>query len=253
VLALGDLIQHQTSEVEAYDDFDRAWGILGNRLAATIGNHDYYRAQSGVLTAAGYFSYWENQGVPTWRFGKPGRGWSSWDRGKWHMVNLNSNCSAVSCSFDGQQLKWLEADLSANQARGQTRCILAYFHHPLFSAGVARGRVPEGSLLPNLWDLLYRYRTDLVLNGHQHFYERFQPQNPEGFPDQAGITEIIAGTGGASTFRIEDESGELASNSVASYRGLGALILDLEDDGYSSYFRDINGGIHDQQPKAECH
>ncbi|MGK2954876.1 MAG: metallophosphoesterase family protein [Solirubrobacterales bacterium] len=252
VLALGDLIQGQTSEVTAYDDFNLAWGLLGERIAATVGNHDYYRDSFGRNTAAGYFAYWMRQGAPVWRYGQPNLGWSSWDRGEWHMVNLNSNCSMINCSLTGRQLKWLTDDLESNRARRQTKCVLAYFHHPLFSAGVARGRVPSGSLLPNLWKVLHQYRTDLVLNGHQHFYERFRPQNPSGFPDPTGITEIIAGTGGSSTFRVTDESGGLASNSAASYRGLGALILDLDAGSYSSYFRDIQGGIHDQQPKTRC-
>jgi hypothetical protein len=44
---------------------------------------------------------------------------------------------------------------------------------------------------------LYEARVAVVINGHDHDYERFEPQNPEGKPDAAqGIREFVAGTGG---------------------------------------------------------
>ncbi|MGK2954877.1 MAG: metallophosphoesterase family protein, partial [Solirubrobacterales bacterium] len=134
VLALGDLIQGQTSYRDAYADFDRAWGSLGKKIFATVGNHDYYRKNNGNFTASGYFRYWKSKGAPSRRVGKYNRGWTSWNRGKWHMINLNSNCFAADCAFTSRQLKWLARDLKVNRANPKTECTLAYFHHPLFSA-----------------------------------------------------------------------------------------------------------------------
>ena len=254
VLALGDLIQGQKSVFKAYADFSRAWvSVLHKKIFSTPGNHDYRRdSKSGKVTASGYFKYWKHKDAPPVKYGKPGLGWSSWNVGRWHMINLNSNCFAIDCSFASRQLRWLRRDLKADRRKRKTKCTLAYFHHPLFSTGVFRGRNPKGSLLVNVWELLYRYRTDIVLNGHQHHYERFAPQNPSGRPDSTGITQIISGTGGANTFPVEDEKGRLSRNSEASYRGLGATFLKLGNGKYRTYFRDLDGAIHDPTPVRKC-
>lgn len=251
-LALGDLIQGQTSYKTAYNDFRLAWDPIKVRIASTIGNHDYHRNANGVLTASGYFRYWEEQKVPTWSYGKRDGGWSSWNTGKWHMINLNSNCQVTDCTFTGPQLRWLINDLKEDRKDPATECTMAYFHHPLFSAGVPRGQTGDRTLVANLWELLYRYRTDLVVTGHQHFYERYFPMNPSGERDPTGITQIITGTGGASTFHPEDVDGQSATNSVTSVRSLGATFFDLEDNSFSSYFRDMLGEQHDPTPAKEC-
>ncbi len=254
VLALGDLIQGQKSYESAYGDFSRAWySVLGRRIFATPGNHDYYRNRSGNYTASGYFRYWNRKTNKIVKYGKPYLGWGSWNVGRWHMINLNSNCFATDCSFSSRQLRWLLKDLKADRRNRKTKCTLAYFHHPLFSAGVPRGRNPKGSLLVNLWELLYRFRTDIVMTGHQHHYERFRPQNPSGSKDGTGITQIISGTGGSSTFPVEDERGRRARNSVASYRGLGATFLKLGNGKYRSYFRGLDGKVRDATRVKQCH
>lgn len=251
-LAIGDLIQGQTSYRNAYNDFTAAWGSLDPRIAASVGNHDYHRNANGVYTASGYFRYWEEQKAPVWSYGKPGDGWSSWNAGKWHLINLNSNCRVTDCTFTGPQLRWLVDDLKADRKNPDTQCTLAYFHHPLFSSGTKAGRSGDASLVVNLWELLYRYRTDLVVTGHQHYYERYLPQNPSGERDDTGITQIITGTGGASTFRINGAENKPAANAAASVRSLGATFLDLEDDSYSTYFRGMLGDIHDPTPATPC-
>ena len=86
---------------------------------------------------------------------------------------------------------WLKKDLAANEGKA---CTLAYFHHPLFSSGkivpAPRGEADlEGALLRR------RGRGD---NAHDHNYQRFAPQDPEGRADpDRGIREFVVGTGGA--------------------------------------------------------
>ena len=49
-----------------------------------------------------------------------------------------------------------------------------------------------------IWPVLYEFGVDVVVNGHDHNYERFAPQTPTGQRDpQHGIREFVAGTGGA--------------------------------------------------------
>src|SRR5690606_34020692 len=120
--------------------------------------------------------------------------------GTWHMINLNSNCHVADCTLTGPQMRWLLNDLKEDRQKPATQRTMAYFHHPLFSSGSPRGRSGEKMLVSNFWELLYRYRVDIVVTGHQHYYERYLPQNPSGKYDPTGITQFITGTGGASTF-----------------------------------------------------
>ncbi|MBN8866743.1 MAG: metallophosphoesterase [Solirubrobacterales bacterium] len=254
VLALGDLIQSQPSTTRAYDDFDATWGKLRGKIMPTIGNHDYLRQPDGSLAPSGYFDYWTNAGTPRWRIGAPDASWSSWNTGTWHMVNLNSNCNRVDCTFSGPQLRWLLKDLKANRQNPGTQCTMAYLHHPRFSAGIELGRTGDRMLLVNIWELLYRYRVDVVVTGHQHFYQRYLPQDPDGEEDPSGLTQFITGTGGASTFPTKDEDGNRARNSIFSKRGLGATFFTLGPDSYSWEFRDIEGNVWDQSNgETPCH
>ena len=96
------------------------------------------------------------------------------------------------CGATSPMVSWLKEDLAANASH---KCTLAYFHHPLFSSG---DHGNQTKMKPT-WDALYAANADVVVNGHDHRYERFAPQNPSGAADSArGIREFVVGTGGAS-------------------------------------------------------
>ncbi len=126
-----------------------------------------------------------------------GDGWYSYNLGTWHLISLNIECSTQpgGCSNTGSwfaaELAWLKNDLEANHSA----CTLAYWHQPTFSA--TNSITQEGVTAQAFWHLLYRYRADLVLNGHDHLYARYQPLDPNGTPDpRRGIREFIVGSGG---------------------------------------------------------
>src|SRR5205085_8775068 len=82
------------------------------------------------------------------------------------------------------QLAWLDSDLAAHPAT----CTLAMWHHPRFSSGVVHG---NDTLLTPFWQHLYDGGADVILVGHEHNYERFAPQTPDGVADPVrGIREI---------------------------------------------------------------
>ncbi|MCP6768890.1 metallophosphoesterase, partial [Klebsiella pneumoniae] len=88
------------------------------------------------------------------------------------------------------QGRWLREDLAASKAR----CTLAIWHKPRWSSGVHGDDRAMGSF----WDALYAAGADVVVNGHDHDYERFAPQDPSGNLDRdRGILEFVVGTGGA--------------------------------------------------------
>ena len=122
---------------------------------------------------------------------RDGDTWYSRDLGDWHVIVLDANCSELAggCGPGRRSCAWLRA-----RPRGQrARCTLAIWHQPRFSSG-EHGNDP--SVAP-FWDALYAAGADLIVNGHDHDYERFAPQDPTGNRDPgSGIVEIVVGTGG---------------------------------------------------------
>ena len=183
----GDL-QYETAAANEWSSFDASWGKVPFRLRPAPGNHEY--ATPG---AAGYYDYFGKRAGPS------RRGWFAFDLGRWRAYSLNSNCDHVGCDAGSPQERWLAADLAAHPRR----CVLAFWHHPRFSSGL-HGDSPE---MTPIWTTLQKAGADLVLEGHDHDYERFDRRTADGAVDPAGIASFVVGTGGKSTypaFRRED-------------------------------------------------
>src|SRR5713226_1421061 len=170
VFAAGDLAYEKGSAEDFKNCYDPAWGRFKDRTRPALGNHEYVDP-----TASAYFQYW---GVEA---GPKGKGYYSYELGDWHIVVLNTNCDVKGlggCGAGSPQETWLKEDL----AKRPTACILAYGHHALFSSGVFKRHAVHPELKP-LWEDLYAAHADLVLAGHEHSYERFALQDPEGKDD----------------------------------------------------------------------
>ena len=238
VFAAGDLAYEKGSAADFKNCYDPAWGRFKDRTKPALGNHEY-----ADPTAAGYFQYWGAQAGPA------GKGYYSYDLGDWHIVVLNTNCDAKEmggCAAGSRQEIWLKEDL----AKHRQACILAYGHHALFSSGLFKKHAvhPE---LKQLWDDLYAAHADLVLAGHEHSYERFAPQDPEGKADPAnGIREIVAGTGG----RSHDLLGFATPNSeVREWDTYGVLKLTLSPGKYAWEFIPEEGKTFHDAGSSVCH
>ncbi|HEV8560582.1 MAG TPA: metallophosphoesterase [Actinophytocola sp.] len=186
VLALGDT-QYEHGEYRNFlAAYDRSWGRFKARTRPAVGNHEY---MDPAGPAAGYFRYFGRQA------GDPRRGYYSFDVGPWHAVALNSACGqagAPSCGHGSPQWSWLRRDLASHRQR----CTVAFFHHPFRSSAAPFTGKPE---LKHLWALLVAGGVDVVLNGHNHAYERLKPMRTMGDVDHRGAPwTIVAGTGGRS-------------------------------------------------------
>jgi hypothetical protein len=90
----------------------------------------------------------------------------------------------------------------------------------------------------DLWRVLYDARADVVLSGHDHFYERFAPQDPNGAVDVArGMREFVAGTGGAVLYQPVS----VQPNSERRLSAFGVLKLTLQADAYQWEFIPVSG------------
>ena len=242
VLDLGDN-QYYCGGYQAYvQAYDPSWGRVKAITHPSVGNHEYLTSggtdcSASNAGAAGYFQYF---GAAA---GTPGQGYYSFDIGAWHIIALNTNCgNAGGCGSTSPQYKWLQADLAAHP----NLCTLAYWHIPLYSSG---GRANNNSLA--LWQLLYNNNADLILNGHDHIYERFAPQNASGGVDQVrGMREFVVGTGGADHTSLTT----IAANSeVRDTSTFGVLMLTLHADSYDWQFVPEAGKTFTDSGTQACH
>jgi hypothetical protein len=242
VLALGD-VQYYCASYEAFlRSYDLSWGRVKSITRPVVGNHEYLTGgredcTSANAGAAGYFRYF---GAAA---GDPSQGYYSYDIGSWHLIALNSNCnSAGGCTANSPQGLWLAADL----AKHSTYCTLAYWHIPLFSSG--RRANPNSQ---PFWQLLYSHHVDVVLNGHDHLYERFYPQTPDGALDVVGgISQFTVGTGGSNLTSIDS----IAENSAVRISdAYGVLLMTLHPTSYDWKFVAEGGRKFTDSGTAQCY
>ncbi len=232
VLALGD-IQYEDGTGADFDlSYDPSWGRVKRITRPVPGNHEYR-----TPGAAGYYDYFGRAA------GDPAKGYYSYDLGRWHLIALNSNCSAIGgCGARSLQTKWLRADLAASRAR----CTLAYWHHPRFSSGWHG----NDSTYTAFWRALVDAGADVVLVGHDHDYERFAPQDPSGRLDlERGVREFVVGTGGKS---LRGFLGSRSNSEVRDASSFGVLELTLGAGVYAWRFFSAVGFFADAGV-ARCH
>jgi hypothetical protein len=235
VFAAGDLAYPDGSDEQFAKCYGPTWGRFKDRTRPVPGNHEYHNDG-----ASGYVRYF---GATA---GDPKKAYYSYDLGGWHIIALNSECIQVSgCGPESEQGKWLQQDL----AQHPRTCTLAYFHKPLFSSGLAHGNDPE---VKPLWDTLYHGGADVVINGHDHDYERFALQDPNGKVDsEHGIREFVVGTGGKNSHRV---FGATKPNSeVRQADTFGVLKLTLHAKSYVWEFVPEAGKTFTDSGSGTCH
>jgi hypothetical protein len=227
VFTLGDNAYPDGTLTQFNNCYGPTWGRHKSRTKPVPGNHDYHTAG-----ASGYFNYF---GAAA---GDPAKGYYSYNLGAWHIIALNSE---ISQSAGSAQEKWLRADLAANPKT----CTLAYWHKPRFSSG-QHGNIAASQ---PLWQALYDYGADVVLNGHDHTYERFAPQNPNAQADPKGIREFVVGTGGAGlySFTSNQPNSQIRNNTT-----FGVLKLTLHSTSYDWQFIPIAGQNFSDSGSANC-
>jgi PKD repeat protein len=209
--------------------YQPTWGRFKERTSPTPGNHDYHTANAG-----GYFGYFGAGAGPS------ERGYYSYDLGAWHIISLDSEIDASSTSA---QAVWLEQDLAAHPIA----CTLAYWHQPLFTSGAVHP--PDVAMRP-LFTILFDAGAEMVLSGHNHQYERFAPQRPDGTADGvAGVRYFVAGTGGAELYDFATAQ----PNSEVRFKGYGVLKLTLGAGRYTWQFLPVQGSSFTDSGSGECH
>ncbi len=206
VVTLGDHV-YSPPTLEAFrrDYEPTGWGRL-RPLDHPVPGHHEYRPPG----PAGYHRYF---GVPAGYAYDAGCGWRGY--------------ALDSVRDVAGQLAFLRQDLSAHPRSA----VLAAWSDPRRSSGTRHGSEP--AVQPFL-DALAR-RRGVVLNGHEHQYERFAVAG--------GLRQFVVGTAGTASypFGVPQPGSEVRLTGVP-----GVLALDLAPAGsYSWRFVDVHGRVHD--------
>jgi hypothetical protein len=226
LLLAGDLAYMHGTLDDFQKCFDPAWGRFRSRWQPVPGNHEYE-----TPNAAGYRQYFGAAATPT------GRTFYSFRNGDWLMLMLDSS---IPLRAGSEQFEFVRSTMLSTQAP----CTLVVAHHPLFTSG------PNGSnaFMRDMWRVLYDHNADVIIGGHDHFYERFGKQDADGRSDARGIRQFIVGTGGARLYEFQRQE----PNSQARHRVHGALRVTLMPTSYQWTFVDTSGAVLDAGTDG-CH
>ena len=219
VFVLGDSAYPLATEAALEACYEPTWGAHRATTLAIPGNHDYVDGRTDDFLA--YFGS-----------GAAAEGYFARALDGWLVIGLDSHLSGERLD---QQYAWLEATLAAHSG---SHCTLAMWHTPLFSSGLHRG---AGEHMRRFWALLDAHGADVVLGGHEHFYEAFEPLDAEGRPVEQGIRSFVVGTGGARLYGFWNPP----YVSRARILKHGVLRLSLANGEYAWQFLRVGGEVAD--------
>lgn len=238
VMPLGDNA-YLNGTIDEYNNcYAPNWGRQKARTKPVAGNHDY-----NTPGAPGYFGYF---GAAA---GDPAKGYYSFTAGDWFVLVINTGTDKpVNYEAGSAQEQWIRSELAAHNQQ----CTLAVWHHPRFSTTL--GRDPIRPEVTAIWNALYQYGVDLVLNGHDHSYQRFAPQKPDGTLDNAfGIRQIVVGTGGGEGLYEFAPIPPGSNLEVRNNDTWGVLKVTLKATGYNWQFIRSAGGSFTDSGSGTCH
>jgi acid phosphatase type 7 len=212
VLALGDLAYSDGTVSEFADYYDPAWGDLKDITAPTPGNHEY------ESDGKGYFDYFDVE--PNYAFDLCG----------WRIVSVDQYAS----------MKKAAAFIEKQGKAADDAPLLVFWHEPRFSSGTEHGTNAD---MQPLWEAAVDAGAEIVLNGHDHDYERFEPMDADGDRRADGTVEFVSGNGGHELRKLGDRE----PHSAAAVAGKpGVLFLTLRKDGYDWRYLDVDGRTGDE-------
>jgi hypothetical protein len=188
----GDLCVSDTATL--YDTWFSDWEQLGDHspIAPALGNHEG--------TAVNYLH----------RFALPNNErWYSFNYSAMHIIVLST--SLDSFSQGTAQYTWFANNLKAAANDSAHPWKIAVFHNPPYNVG---GHGGDTGVQTYLAPLLSQYKVDLVLNGHNHYYERTYPLKGGGanptvtdtslhyYLNPAGVIYATTGSCGAPLYDI---------------------------------------------------
>ena len=196
----------------------------------TPGNHEYK-----TKDAEGYKEYISNNKFPKVVQEATSKKLTSYTASlnNWTLSSVDSNCYLE----EGRCNKKL---YDGAQDRGGL-CSIYMWHHPYYTSGNYSNDSKMKSSIKSLYEDANINKAEIIINGHEHLYERFANQNVDGQLKTNGPAQFIVGTGGVGLY--EEKSKDLNSQKLLSE--FGVLVLDLFDSSYSWYFVNLENNVLD--------
>lgn len=242
VFTLGDNSQEGGSAAQYANCYEITWGAHKARTRPTVGGHDLESPPAGQA----YLDYFRDQLEP---FGPTATDitklYYSYDIGSWHVVVLTSECyfNRLPGCDPAQMEQWFAQDLASRPVE----CTIAMWHEPRWSSGAVHG---NSAYIQALWSIAYAGGVDVVLNGHEHIYERFAPQDANGqFDPDHGVRQFTVGTGG---YFFYDLGVRKPNSEVVNNTNYGVLKLELHDGSYHWEFVPVAGGTFTDSGSDSC-
>ena len=222
VLTLGDNAYFLGLIIGYTACYEKTWGRFIDKTFAIPGNHDYENHGENS-----YFDYFGAKANPD---GKR-TGYYRIDQNGWTVFALNSNIDA---SADSVQAQWLKKELATAQP-----CVAAAWHHARFTS--ASGG--DNRTMTDMWDILDQAKADVVLQGHEHMYERFAPMTSDGsLSTTGGMRSFVVGTGGADIYAPAGVRAGSEKQAVA----FGVMRFSLSAGNAKWRFIDVDNAVLDE-------
>ncbi len=217
VLGLGDYSYENTA-----DCWLKIVKPINDKMKIAIGNHDV-----------------ENLDKYTNDFGL-GEQYYSFNHYNIHFIALSTE---LAYEIDSSQYEFVKNDLSKAVSNPNIKWIVVYFHKQMYASPSNHDDYP--GLRSTYHPLFYKYGVDLVLQAHNHNYERSYPikfnsnspsnpiattTNTDTYTDPDGQIFATIGTGGASLYAFTDK----ADHFVKQYGDFGILNIDITNEPQSS-------------------
>jgi acid phosphatase type 7 len=225
VLTLGDNAYFAGLTIGYTICYKPTWGRFIGKTFTIPGNHDFEKGGDD-----NYFNYFSAQASPPGA-GPDRSGYYRLDQNGWTVFALNSNIDASATSPQGQ---WLKKELAT-----ASPCIAAAWHHARFTSATDG----DNTTMTQLFDMLDQAKADVVLQGHEHHYERFAPMTASGATVAgSGIRSFVVGTGGADIYGFAG----VRAGSEKQVQAYGVMRLSLSAGKATWRFTDTNDLVQDQ-------
>jgi predicted MPP superfamily phosphohydrolase len=243
VLALGDL---------SYENTANCWldetSSIKNKLEIAMGNHEHGEEGDPTLLQVQYKNQFNLSNT-----------YYSFD---YHNVHFIAMDSMLPFAIDSPQYSFVRDDLISASQNPNIKWIIVYFHHPMYTSP---SKHPSDILLRETYHPLFdQYGVDLVLQGHNHNYQRSYPityggnsngnnddgslynptitsMNTKTYSDTRGQVYVIAGTAGKSLYDLKSKADFIA----AQYKVFGFFNVDISSDGtklIGTFYSNEDGG-----------
>ena len=209
----------------------RAW-MRQKAIFPSIGNHDDMTASATpyrtffVLPRDGASATYPNNAERFYSF----------DYGPAHVIVLDTEAAFLNTSRRAEQIAWLTADLQASQ---DAPWRIAVFHRPPYNSGVEHGS--DLAVRAAFGPLFEQYNVQLVLNGHEHGYERSVPWRESPNTSRQAVTYVVTGGAGATLYQMGRSAWTAFSRSAYHYVRLAVSPADVTLEAVGS-----NGSVFDR-------